>query len=52
MNFTKRSLEILKSFRSKQNIQSVADIFDTTYDIIRNNYFKHFWRGGYLTRIE
>ena len=52
MNFTKRGLEILKSFRSKQNIQSVADIFDTTYDIIRNNYFKRFWRAGYLIRIR
>src|SRR3989338_793883 len=52
MNLTKNSLEILKSYRSKQNIQSVADIFNITYSVIRNNYFKYFWRKGYLRRIS
>ena len=51
MNFTKKSLEILNSFENVQNIQSVADMFGTTYDVIRNNNFKHYWRKGYLHRV-
>ncbi len=51
MYLTKKSLEILTSFRTTQNIQSVAYSFGTSYSIIRNNYFKRFWKKGYLARI-
>ncbi len=51
MTLTNKSLEILKSFRTKQNIHSVANRFDTYYDVIRNNHFKYFWKEGYLNRV-
>jgi hypothetical protein len=52
MKLTKNSLNILKSFEKVQNIQSVADRFGTTYNIIRNNHFKHYWKSGYLVRVS
>jgi len=45
-------LEILKSIRNKQNLQFLANKFNVTVDVIRNNYFSWFWRCGYITKAE
>jgi len=47
---TEKTRNILRLWKDEHNIQEMADITTLIYDKIRNNYFKHFWRKGYLNR--
>ena len=52
MCFSKKSLDILKFYKEEQNINSIAKNFNTTYNIIRNNYFKPFYKQRYLRKTK
>ncbi len=47
-----KSRNILKSWSNEHNIQEIANSHNLTYNEIRNNYFKPFWRKGYLDRVS
>jgi len=46
-----KSRAILELWSQKHNIREISYLTNLTYDQVRNNYFKKFWKKGYLKRI-
>ena len=47
-----KSKEILCLWKKEHNISEIAKLSGLSYDQIRNNYFKRFWKKGYFERIS
>lgn len=47
-----KSRRILKLWEKEHNIREISDLMGLTYDAVRNNYFKKFWKKGYLDRVS
>jgi len=49
---TKKSKRVLKLWKREHSIGEIAELSKEEYNIIRNNYFKHFKRKSYLDRLS
>lgn len=47
-----KSRIILERWSEEHNIGEISKLVNLTYDQVRNNYFKKFWKKGYLKRVS
>lgn len=47
-----KSRAILELWYQEHNIREISDLISLTYNQVRNNYFKKFWKKGYLERVS
>ncbi|MCK5624565.1 hypothetical protein KAI04_01865 [Candidatus Pacearchaeota archaeon] len=47
-----KSRAILELWSQEHNIREISNLINFTYDQVRNNYFKKFWKKGYLERVS
>lgn len=50
-NLKEKTIEIMKIWRTEHNIKEISVMVNESYEIIRNNYFKQFWKNNYLIRV-
>jgi len=47
-----KSRAILEIWSQEHNIREISDLTGLTYNQVRNNYFKKFWKKNYLKRVS